>query len=206
MLQHRNEGARQDGLERRSGASPALIAPICRRIHRQESCKPSGDWRVVEPTVRIELTTTALQVRRTAVVLRWHIAPSRLKPLSIKSGKPLPGDWQTHCHECRFFLLETAGEVRPVPVESLVPRLADYASNCHDRSLLQRRSSCPRHKGLDSQASDLRCATHSANMRTGFSAPSVTVGASLSLCGFIQRSASRGSVWLVCPPQALFSA
>jgi hypothetical protein len=51
--------------------------------------------------------------------------------------KPLPMDWQTHCHECRFFLLGTAGEVRTVPVESLVPRLADYASNCHDRSLLQ---------------------------------------------------------------------
>ena len=133
MLQHRNEGARQDGLERRSGASPTLIAPICRRIHRQESCKPPGDWRVVEPTVRIELTTNRLQSERTAFVLRWHDAPGRLKPLSIKSGKPLPGDWQAHCHERRFFLLETAGEVRPVPVESLVPRLADYASNCHDR-------------------------------------------------------------------------
>lgn len=205
MLQHRNEGARQDGLERRSGASPALIAPICRRIHRQESCKPPGDWRVVEPTVGFAPTADALQVHCAAVAPRWHDAPGRLKPLSIKSGKPLPGDWQTHCHECRFFLLGTAGEVRPAPVESLVPRLADYASNCHDRCLLQRRSRCPCHRGLDSQASDLRCTTHSANMRTGFSAPGVTVGASLSLCGFIQRSASRGSVWLVCPPQALFS-
>ena len=61
----------------------------------------------LEPTVRIELTTNRLQSERTAFVLRWHVAPSRLKPLSVKSGKPLPGDWQAHCHERRFFLLAT---------------------------------------------------------------------------------------------------
>ena len=149
----------------------------------------------MEPTARFERATSRLQGDRTAIVLRWRDAPGRLKPLSVKSGKPLPGDWQTHCHDCRFFLLGTAGEVWLSPMESLVPRLADYASNCHDRCLLPRRSRCPLPPGTDSCRCSFNRAPHSANVRTGFSDPCTTGSSRFFVAAWhIQRSASRASV------------
>ena len=152
-------------------------------------------------------TVSRLQVGGFAVKLRWRDAPGRLKPPLSIGGKPLPGDWQTHCHDCRFFLLGTAGEVWLSPMESLAPRLADYASNCHDRCILLRRSRCPCHRGQRFMPVFFQPPPHSANVRTGFSDPCIT-GSHALLCCCVAHTAV-GIVrfrWWECLPQALFSA